>query len=103
MDLGRGVGRSSMDSFKRIGRMLFFLINMVGLLIVLLGFIFVFILDIGIVFFIFICCFFCFIFWVDLVICGCRGFFVDILFLFLGCFVVVLCKLYFEYRVYIFL
>lgn len=62
MGFGRGVGRGSLEILKRCGWMLFFFVNMVGLLFVLFGFLFVFILDIFVVFFVFICCRLCFFF-----------------------------------------
>lgn len=90
-----------MDSLKRTGRTLFFLINMVGSLIVPSGPILVSILDIGIVLSTFTCCSSCFTFRADLATCGCRGSLVDIPLLSLGRSVAALCKLYSEYRAHI--
>lgn len=80
-----------MDSLKRTGRTLFFLINMVGSLIVPSGPILVSILDIGIVLSTFTCCSSCFTFRADLATCGCRGSLVDIPLLSLGRSVAALC------------
>lgn len=86
-----GSGRSSLDSLKRTGRTLFFLVSMFGSLLVSSGPILVSILDISIVFSAFTCCSSCFSFRADWATYSFRGSLVDIPLLSLGRSLAALC------------
>lgn len=87
-----GGGRSSsLESLRRAGRMLFFLVNMLGSLFVSCGPLLVSILDIAIVFSAFTCCSSCFAFRADWATYSFRGSLVDIPLLSLGRSFIALC------------
>jgi len=93
MGAGKGAGRSSsLESLRRAGRMLFFLVNMLGSLFVSCGPLLVSILDIAIVFSVFTCCSSCFAFRADWATYSFRGSLVDIPLLSLGRSLIALCK-----------
>lgn len=93
MGSGRGAGRGSLETLKRCGRTLFFLVNMVGSLFVSSGPLLVSILDIFVVLSAFTCCRSCFSFRADWATYSFRGSLVDIPLLSVGRSLAALCKL----------
>ncbi|KAG0617095.1 hypothetical protein M758_5G162900 [Ceratodon purpureus] len=84
MGSGRGAGRGSLESLKRAGRTLFFLLTMIGSLFVSCGPLLVSILDICVLLFAFTCCTSCFSFRADWATYNFRGSLIDIPLLSLG-------------------
>lgn len=95
MGSGKGAGRGSLESIKRCGRTVFFLVNMVGSLFVSSGPLLVSILDIFVVLSAFTCCRSCFSFRADWATYSFRGSLVDIPLLSVGRSLAALCKLLF--------
>jgi len=91
MGSGKGAGRGSLESIKRCGRTVFFLVNMVGSLFVSSGPLLVSILDIFVVLSAFTCCRSCFSFRADWATYSFRGSLVDIPLLSVGRSLAALC------------